>query len=435
MKNQEEHIKKYLVWFLLGIWFIPWLQGDFHFIHEARLHGAIETKYNPILDEKAWIEGRFQKYKEDYLNSEFGFRPYFIKLNNQFAYSVLGNVHAKYIVQGKDGYLFEYNYIKAFYGRDFIGENQIDLCLRKVKKIQDSLAQHGKTFLFVVTASKGQYCSEFFPDSSNYAKSISNYEVFSERAKALGINYIDFNSYFLDLKKNATYPLYSKYGVHWTNYGACIAADSIIHYLEQKRNVDMPELFWDSIQYEPARKDDRDIELALNLIFPMKTQMLAYPKVHYESADGKQKPSVMVIADSYYWSLFNLKIFNSFSKNQFWYYYSKIYEDGINGFKMANDTRLKQALDDFDVVLLMGADINLYNIGWGFIDNAEQVLDHNPHLGLEFQQKLENLKAYIPTDSSWIRDVRRKAIDNGISVDSMVTLDAIWILEHDKINH
>jgi len=47
-------------------------------------------------------------------------------------------------------------------------------------------------------------------------------------------------------------------------------------------------------------------------------------------------------------------------------------------------------------------------------------------------QMLSNTKQYITKDSNWIRDIRVKAAEKKISVDSMLTLDAIWTLKTAK---
>lgn len=359
---------------MLVLGFLPWIQGSFQLIKEQKLHGAVAKIENPSFNIESWFQDSFQKSKEEYLNSEFGFRTFFVRLNNQIDFSLFGKVHAKQVVRGKENYFYEYNYIPAYYGLDFIGEEKIESTMKQLKTIQDSLASRNKTFIFVMTASKGQFYPEYFPDSCTYSKSKANYEVYMQKAKDLGVNCIDFNSYFLSLKNNSKYPLYSKYGIHWTHYGACLATDSIIHYIEQNRNMDLPELSWDSVRLEPAHDDDRDIELGLNLLLPFEEQILAYPNARFENVGISQKPSAMAIADSYYWSLFNLNIHEAFSRNEFWYYYYKIYVFGKEGFVVADDLTLNKALKDFDVLILLGTDVNLNSLGWEFIEKAEEQL-------------------------------------------------------------
>lgn len=432
MDQRDEHIKRILVWFIVVIWFFPLVQSRLHLFEERMLHGAIEKNYNPIFIEKSWFEGRYQNFKEEYLNAQFGFRPFFIRLHNQLEFLLFGKVHAKYVVRGKEDYWFEYNYIKTYYGRDFIGDEKVSHRMKQMKAIQDSLARQYKTFIFVITASKGQFYPEYFPDSCQYPFTRTNYQAYSEQAKELGINFIDFNPPFQKLKNTSKHPLYTKNGIHWTYYGACLAADSLIHFIEKKRKIDLPELSWNSIKQELARNEDRDIELVLNFLFPFKQQVLSYPEVYYQKSAIEHKPSVMVIGDSYYWSLYNLEIFNAFSKHQFWYYYYNIYESQVNGTVIATDSILKKALRDFDVVILLGTDVNLYNLGWGFIESSGKVLENEAITTIDFGQKVQNLIAYIKTDSSWYKEIINKATINRISVDSMLTLDAIWITNQNE---
>jgi len=53
-------------------------------------------------------------------------------------------------------------------------------------------------------------------------------------------------------------------------------------------------------------------------------------------------------------------------------------------------------------------------------------------LSPEFQEKLNSMRNYIKDDKKWFEAIKIKAQQQNISVDSMVTLDAIWVLQHDK---
>jgi hypothetical protein len=251
-------------------------------------------------------------------------------------------------------------------------------------------------------------------------------------AKELGIRYIDFNSYFLDNKNTTAYPLYPKYGIHWSYYGACLVADSLIHYIENLRKIDMPELEWNTIETDQPRFDDNDIEKGLNLLFSLKGPDMAYPQIYWKEETGHSKPKVMVIADSYYWTLFNMGVSNAFAENPFWYYYSEVHTPGQKYPQPANQVLLKQALRTQDVYVILSTDANLTNLGWGFVEWTSRLVDNNEYMNLDFEERVENLKNYIPTDSAWIKDIRMKAKERGIPVDSMITLDAIWMIEQES---
>jgi hypothetical protein len=432
MQYQDFPILKYVYRALLCILTVPMIQGTFSVFNEKPLNGAIVKKQNPVLTELDWIAGDYQIEKETYLNESFGFRPFFVRLHNQLDYMLFDKLHANSVIRGKNNYLFEINYIKAYYGDDFIGYDSIKTRMHKLKKIQDSLDSKNKSLILVFASSKGQYYPEYFPDSLIFKKSVTNYEVHLQLAKELGIRYIDFNSYFLDNKNTTAYPLYPKYGIHWSYYGACLVADSLIHYIENLRKIDMPELEWNTIETDQPRFDDNDIEKGLNLLFSLKGPDMAYPQIYWKEETGNSKPKVMVIADSYYWTLFNMGVSNAFAENPFWYYYSEVHTPGQKYPQPANQVLLKQALRTQDVYVILSTDANLTNLGWGFVEWTSRLVDNNEYMNLDFEERVENLKNYIPTDSAWIKDIRMKAKERGIPVDSMITLDAIWMIEQES---
>lgn len=53
-------------------------------------------------------------------------------------------------------------------------------------------------------------------------------------------------------------------------------------------------------------------------------------------------------------------------------------------------------------------------------------------LGVVKETRLENLINYIRTDKKWIQEIEKKAIKNNISVDSMIVLDAKWVIDNEK---
>jgi hypothetical protein len=48
----------------------------------------------------------------------------------------------------------------------------------------------------------------------------------------------------------------------------------------------------------------------------------------------------------------------------------------------------------------------------------------------EFLQQVNDMRNFIKSDSAWLEQVRIKALKKSISLDSMLTLDAIWSLQH-----
>ncbi|MDR1758228.1 MAG: hypothetical protein LBR51_04640 [Bacteroidales bacterium] len=56
----------------------------------------------------------------------------------------------------------EENYVKSYYGTDFIGEDKCRELVQKLKILQDALQRRGKDLLVVIAAGKGF----FIPNTS-----------------------------------------------------------------------------------------------------------------------------------------------------------------------------------------------------------------------------------------------------------------------------
>ena len=76
-----------------------------------------------------------QKKFSNYLNENFGFRNVFVRLNNELNFRLYDEINAKNVILGKDDYLFEENYILTYKGKDFIGSQQIEEKVNKLKEL------------------------------------------------------------------------------------------------------------------------------------------------------------------------------------------------------------------------------------------------------------------------------------------------------------
>ncbi|MCE7954045.1 MAG: hypothetical protein DYH00_00090 [Bacteroidetes bacterium CHB6] len=421
---------------LIGVLlYLPLLQTQLNFFDPIPLKGAIAEVKKPVFKLSTWFAGEFSDSSENYLNNHFGFRESFIRLNNEMLFRFFNKAKAKDVIIGKEGYLFEKNYIKAFNGDDFKGYDSLQLMVNKLKFLQDTLKKLNKDLLIVLAAGKGTYFSEYFPEKyAGKESDQTNYKVLKTLLNESQINTIDFNDYFLKIKHTAKYPLYPQYGIHWSSYSMCLAADSIISYIEKLRNIHIPHLKWDSISIEQPKESDYDIGDGMNLMHRLKSYNMAYPKVYFENDIGKTKPSVLVISDSYYWGMFNLGISeNAFRDSHFWYYNYEVYPDSYKSPLIASAVNLKDEIRKRDVIIIMATEANLSKFGWGFIDRAYETFSKEYEYSVrnpEFMRKVNSLIEYIRTDKKWLEDIKLKADKNGVSLDSMLFLDATWQIKN-----
>ena len=349
---------------------IPCIQGKFNFIKLAPLKGAVSQPEKKYFKIKEWFSGEYQLQEEKYLNEVFGFRSVFVRINNQIAFSLFNKAKANGVIIGKKNYLYEQSYINAYYGVDFIGIDSINHRLQQLKYIQDTLIKQNKQIILVFAAGKGSFYPEYFPDKFKTKKGLTNYTKYVELASKIGLDYIDFNKYFLENKYKSKYPLYPKNGIHWSYYGMCVAADSIIRYIENIRHIDMPNIYWNDIDIYNPKETDNDIGDGMNLLFKLRSGKMAYPHIQFQSDSGKTKPTVLVVSDSYYWGMFNFGISNAFSNSHFWYYNQQIFPDSYQTPLVTSQINLKDEIARHDVIIIMATEATLPNLGWGFIENT-----------------------------------------------------------------
>lgn len=426
-------MKKYLLITIIVLLLIPAVEFTLELFEPWHLDGSMEWSPDTEFTVKKWFNKEYQDVKEKYLNEHFGFREFFVRLNNEINYDLYNRISAKLVVVGKDNYMFEKNYIRAHFGQDFIGESEVKIKCEKIKFLQDTMAKIGKTLLIVIAPNKADFFPEYIPDSLIVPQSVTNYQRYTQVMDSMGIYHIDFNRFFLENKNKSEYPLYPKHGIHWSQYAAVKAGDSIIRFLEKKNNWDMPNVVIDRIEYKDTINEvDYDIAAGLNLLRKFPHPKMAYPIIHFEKGKQFKKPTGTVIADSYYWNLYNAGFSDyCFTNGKFIYYYKSIYPDCIYDGADIDKSKLPEYLKQNEVFIILATPMHLTYLGYDFIEDIYP-LYHDVRRDPEFMKKVMDLKNYIRSSPEWMSAIREKAKQKGLSEDSMMVEDAIYVLERDQ---
>lgn len=356
---------------------LPLFQMLTHLIPEPMLRGAYVPHQKPELTAKSWFDGSFQSEFEQYVNDNHGFHSNLVKMRNLFCFKVFHQINAKNVVLGEENYLYEQDYIDAHYGTDFIGTDSLRLFVEKTKKLQDALAARGKTLVVFLAPSKADFFPEYIPKDQQRAETDStNHKQFSKLLKQYGVNVIDYNQYYQSQKEVTQHPLYSQYGIHWSEYGLVHAADSLVRYIAQKSGLQLPRLVIDRyVVSEKPQFTDYDLGRILNLAGkPLKSYSLCYPEWHWTSDTASPKPTLIAISDSYYWEIFNLKIQQLCFQGSFWYYNSSVYPETFTKETFTSDLNLQEEIEKTDVILIMSTTPGLKTFSWGAVDNLLKAL-------------------------------------------------------------
>ena len=362
------NIKHILLCIIMVFLFLPLLQENLHLSKIRPLYGDYVPAGDIAFKPKTWLNKKFQEQKEKFLQDHFGYHNTCIRLHNQIAFYLFRKAKANGVIIGKENYLYESKYIEAYYGQDFMGIDSIRKKMEMVSFLADTFKKMNKTFFLVFAPGKGAYFPEYIPENKKASKGITNMEVYLKFAKEMNIPHIDFHSWFIQQKNKSKYQLVPKYGIHWSQYGAILATDSILKTIELRRGVDVSDIYWNKFTTEKAKDSDIDIENGMNLLFRFKSEPMAYPEILFEDTVDKTRPSVLVVADSYYWQIFAMGISSIFDRSDFWYYFKTAHSPRFEKTLKIKDVNIPDEINKHEVIIIMSTDIHLPEFGWGFIE-------------------------------------------------------------------
>jgi hypothetical protein len=310
--------------------------------------------YSPLSVE-SWFSGDYQHTTDDYNNEAFGFRNFFVRLHNEIRFLLFKKTNAEGVIIGKDDYLYEYGYILAYKGREFMGEQVLNDTIAKIKQLQDTLRLFDKHLIIVMAPSKPRIYPEFLPDSVGPDPGEkTNYEFFSRRFKETGVNYINFSPIFEAKKKESEYLLFPQLGVHWSRLEAVRAADTMINYMATISGVDIPRIKIKSIIKKDTLEDpDNDIINSMNLLWYPEFKKMGYPEIEIIEKN-KVKKNIIVVADSYWWDIYLRDIPKKvFENNEFWYYNKELWGNNYLGKTDPKTIDIKRHLMHSDYIIVL----------------------------------------------------------------------------------
>jgi hypothetical protein len=370
---------KFKYW-LFGVFalilFLPMLQHKLQFIKSGKLQGIFTDAPDTSFTLNGWWNGSYQPVKEKYLNDNTGFRPDLVRLTCQLDFSFFDICHAGWDELGKDYHLFQYPYIQAYYGQDFVGYDSILQRCLKLRALQDTFAKMCKSLIIVYAASKASSYPEYFPNHRVRPKRDStNHDVYRHLCDSLGINQLDMDEWFVSMKNKSKESLFSKQGIHWTYYGALLASDSLMHYVERLRHLTLTHPVWRRIEYAEPKEGDNDLSISLNLIAKYPREILAYPVVEDLPADTSRKLlNGIFLGDSYCQKMVTAGIISRMNRRcEFWSYFNSAHDINSGAFSMMKDYNWKAAIDSADYMVIEYTAFNFPQLGNGFI---EQAYDH-----------------------------------------------------------
>jgi hypothetical protein len=400
----------------------------FQFAETGGLKGAFVPHAKPKFSDSLWFAGDFQNKYEQYINDTIGFHQDLIRLRNQIDYSFFKKCHSYDIEEGKNGYLVATWHLDAHLGKTRARENRVDSVVMMLEELNDTLSKLNKTLFVMFAPSRGAFYKELAPSWYDTTQTHeSDYQRYVRLLSKTSVKFIDYNKSFLQKKKTSKYSLFTKCGIHWSSYGAVLAADSMVKFIEKARGIDLPDLKINKIELSTtARGADADLNSTLNLIWPVRNDTMAYPQVTFNKA-AKDKVKALIVGDSFFYGIMECNVMSeAFEEYSFWFYNSSITTNGPNFGKNAKQLNLAEEIKKHDVIGIISTEATLGNLGAGFIDQAWSM--YCTSNGAKIQNYIDKIK----NDPVWFEQVKAKAAQYNKDLNVQLQQDATWMMEQEQ---
>lgn len=425
---------KYILFYtFIALLTLPLIQYQFNILSEPKLDGAFIKSKKIELTKDSWLSADFQDKYGNFFNDNLGFRSFFVKSYNQINKLLYKKISSKGTIIGKKNTLFQTSYIRAINGEDFVGSALLKKKTEKLQLVQKWLKQKNIDFVLVIAPGKASVLKEYIPEEYLIKNPDTiNYDALIPILKKTNINYIDLKQYFLQIKDTTKYPLFPRCGTHWSGYAVSIAADTLFKYIEKITNTNLKDFHSESgeITDKNLRFTDDDIGKALNLIWDIKSDTLYYPNVVFDNSKKYKKLNVLSVGDSFnqsFWGFYPYfpELFDTSSR--YWYYNKTVsWPKKFEG-KPVYNLDFKSEIENRNLIILLTTEQNLNWFGFNFIEDL--YFYENPNTN-ETDLLIKKYKNKILSDSNWLDQVKQKAAKRGLSLDSMITIDAEWMVKN-----
>ena len=437
MRNRTAVILFALIGILL---FMPMFEQITNLWDVKKLDGVEIPKPMPTLTLDSYSDGSFQRDVEDHLKQNFGFRAPIIRLYNQYLWDFYKKTYVSedQVALGKDGWLYDpwsvrdyHQQLFSYYANDSAEmASMLSREAQRVLQLQRILESHGTHLFVFMTPAKDMIYPEYLPENQNTRlvgePSISARLYNENEYTRLGINHLNIEQWFLQIKDTVDFMLFPKTGMHWTRYAAVHVADTLIRYMEHLADFNMKNLVLGQSELHSPMDPDDDLESLLNLMRPLSKTKYQYANVATDGDANAKKPKIIIIGDSFWWSIAdNIPRREVFSEAPYWYYFQKVYYD--SRYHSIDELDLAEELLSSDFVILAYCSTQQYRMNNGFTQKAlaaltDYSIDSAAFVELEIQRTISS----IMTTPEWMNSIREKAARNGKSVGQSVRENAIY---------
>lgn len=358
-------LKKGIAVVIMGLLWLP-LAALMLGVKSAELGGAEQPVAlgTPRLERLA--SGAWQAEFAEWFAWEFPFRAWLIRGYNQAVYWAFDK-STNYVLLGEDGQLFAFNHYEAYAGLSAPKEPFWRAQADSIDQLASVLRQSGVPLLVVVAPNKVRTMPEKLPVELRRApRSVSVYERFTSTSRQTPV--LDLMHEMLRQKAEGGPPVFANTGIHWNQFGLlqCMpAVDSALAHLLQRpsQGLYLANGRWlDGVQLD----DDYDLARRLDVLAMPEMQRQWYPELHAARPWGDDKPRVLLIADSFAYTMIKTGALDVLSNGwELWFYgASSVTKEHAKRPLRAGEAAVRWS--EFDAVILMATEYNLPDLPFGF---------------------------------------------------------------------
>ena len=346
---------------LLLLLFVPMVINHSGLLKPIMVYGVESPSSS---DSISWWNGSAQKQFEDNLMAESISKSYFIRIRNQYQYSLFNKINAADIYEYNDQFFRFY----SFYFNEehnFVGEEIVRDKVKKLREIQHSLGSK-VPIITVIPPSKMQYYREKLPAKHRTNSKETNYTYFLNELKANNLAVIDFNDHYKKNRSN-TPAIFGYGGIHWSEYAAALAMDSVVKFVSAYHDIEFSRYEITPWYNNGFSEQDMDISLMLNRI--KKPKDINLRAVKLSPISNKRKIKAVIITDSFCFTIFTTDIGELiFSPDSYFhYYFGSTYDRNWAPVNWSSN-QLKSDMESADCVIILTDIVNMENFGFGFIE-------------------------------------------------------------------
>lgn len=429
----------YIVLFalLMVVLFSPLVQQLWHPFTIKPLDGASEEVVMPVLSFEAYQDQTYQVQLEKFIAQHFGFHEPIIRLYNQYLWNYR-KTYAQDVIIGKDKWLYGKMSVRDHYRQlsyDYAESNEalvakFEKDLDRLKKVQQMLDERGTKLFVLICPAKDLIYPEHLPENCHWTMSdgLRAIEYYPKAFAENGINCLNLNDWFLQIKDTVSYSLFPKTGMHWSNIACAHAADTLVRYMEYLTGKNMPNLQFGAMYPHESYAPDNDLEKSMNLICEIKPNQNWYVPVSLASDSTVEKLNLITMGDSFFWNLcYTLPMDKLFNTYRYWYYFSTIFYDP--DYTNVNQIDLLAELDRADVVMISLSATQLYEINHNFLSQALFKLSvADPSV---IDDIIEGIKQNMRNNEPWLESLKEKAVQQGKTLEQVMDEDARYVFNQE----